>query len=86
MHPPLRPFADRLRETAQQWDARSLAKVLWAFGRFHFVGREPAVGADALEIMLERLQVRLGRFVCRDATEGPGYDLSLDRCRGPGRK
>jgi hypothetical protein len=51
------PPAGRLRETAAQWDARSLAKVLWAFGRFHFVGREPSVGAEVLEAMVEKLQV-----------------------------
>ncbi|KXZ51725.1 hypothetical protein GPECTOR_11g172 [Gonium pectorale] len=54
--PFLEALAGRLRETAPQWDARSLAKVLWAFGRFHFVGKEPSVGADALEAMMEKLQ------------------------------
>ena len=31
------PRAGRLTATAAQWDARSLAQVLWAFGRFSFV-------------------------------------------------
>ncbi|GLC54184.1 hypothetical protein PLESTB_000832600 [Pleodorina starrii] len=54
--PFLEALAGRLRGTAPQWDARSLAKVLWAFGRFHFVGRDPSVGSEALEAMVERLQ------------------------------
>ncbi|PNW77424.1 hypothetical protein CHLRE_10g435950v5 [Chlamydomonas reinhardtii] len=33
----LEALAGRLTATAAQWDARSLAQVLWAFGRFSFV-------------------------------------------------